>query len=53
MNIKELKNELEQQQNKTQSNKQRAREWDRRKPAPAPALFGLFIGKTTPNAKWG
>lgn len=37
--------------NKTQSNKQRAREGDRLTPAPAPALFVLFIGKTTPNAK--
>ena len=29
----------------------RAREGDRLTPAPAPALFVLFIGKTTPNAK--
>lgn len=36
--------------NKTQSNKQRAREWDRLTPAPAPALF-IYHNKTRPTRK--
>ena len=41
------------QQNKTQSKSTGREKRDRRTPAPAPALFVLFIGKTTPNAKRG